>query len=264
MIAEQVLGIRLRRLGPTHPDTLWAMFTLANTLYTGSELAGARAWHEKVLSARRRELGAGHPDTLLSMTPSRMSSAIRASARRRGPSWKAGTLRDAGAAVSPGHSYRDGLPRLGPRHRPCSRVRGPGHPPGTGESPGLSSRRSRASPSFWASVGVALPARGMEGGHHRTRAVKRLSPTRPPGSASSWHESLAGGGSSGAGPSDVRGGGELDDRHLGGPRGEPLPAPRRRRYDGPDGHGHPTADARPADRASDNGGYVRLGPRLCN
>ena len=63
-IYEQLVEIRLRSLGPEHPETLEMMNTLGCCRHTLGETAAARELHEGVLEIRRRVQGPEHPDTL--------------------------------------------------------------------------------------------------------------------------------------------------------------------------------------------------------
>jgi len=66
-LEEDVLETRLRVLGVDHPDTLFAMATLAEKAQKLGYLAQARTLEEYTLEAMRRVLGADHPNTLIVM-----------------------------------------------------------------------------------------------------------------------------------------------------------------------------------------------------
>ena len=63
-LTSRALDIRLRVLGPRHPDTLYSMINLANSLADQGKLAEADKLYEQVLETSRRVLGPAHRTTL--------------------------------------------------------------------------------------------------------------------------------------------------------------------------------------------------------
>ena len=61
---EELLGDRLRVLGPDHPDTLTTRFNLAYWRDEVGDVAGAAAVFEELLADSLRRLGPDHPQTL--------------------------------------------------------------------------------------------------------------------------------------------------------------------------------------------------------
>ena len=66
--ARRAYDLRLRLLGPEHPDTLSSMHNLAFVLQKLGKFDEARTLNERALEIRRRVLGPEHPDTLASMS----------------------------------------------------------------------------------------------------------------------------------------------------------------------------------------------------
>jgi hypothetical protein len=67
LLAEAVVDVRTRMLGPEHPDTLSGMHSLARTMHDMGDLPGAYQLHQKLLAVRTRLLGPEHPATLSTM-----------------------------------------------------------------------------------------------------------------------------------------------------------------------------------------------------
>jgi tetratricopeptide (TPR) repeat protein len=63
-LREKVLALRRRVLGPEHPDTVFAMQTLANSFFSLSRWNEALTLREEVLAIRRKLHGVEHPDTV--------------------------------------------------------------------------------------------------------------------------------------------------------------------------------------------------------
>jgi hypothetical protein len=61
---REVLGDRLRVLGPDHPDTLATRHAVAYEMAQLGDHAGALAEYRDVLAAKLRVLGPDHPSTL--------------------------------------------------------------------------------------------------------------------------------------------------------------------------------------------------------
>ena len=64
---EAARALRVRVLGEEHPDTLAAMFALAEVYLYEDKIAAAQPLFAKVLEIQRRVLGEEHPETLTSM-----------------------------------------------------------------------------------------------------------------------------------------------------------------------------------------------------
>ena len=62
-----MLTLRIKVLGPEHPDTVWAMGNLANSYDHAGRQDEALKLHEEVLTLLRKLLGPEHPDTLWAM-----------------------------------------------------------------------------------------------------------------------------------------------------------------------------------------------------
>jgi hypothetical protein len=67
LLAEAVVDVRTRNLGPEHPDTLRGMHSLALTMHDMGHLPEAYNLHQKLLVVRTRVLGPEHPATLSTM-----------------------------------------------------------------------------------------------------------------------------------------------------------------------------------------------------
>ena len=66
-LQEKARDYYLATFGPEHPDTLAAMFNLANSYFDAGRLDEALKLREKVLPLRRKVNGPEHPDTLRAM-----------------------------------------------------------------------------------------------------------------------------------------------------------------------------------------------------
>jgi tetratricopeptide (TPR) repeat protein len=63
---ERALAIRLRVLGPEHPDTAMSLDKLARLLQDQGDLEGACPMFERALTIREKSLGPEHSDTATS------------------------------------------------------------------------------------------------------------------------------------------------------------------------------------------------------
>jgi tetratricopeptide (TPR) repeat protein len=66
-LAERVLAIYEKALGPDHPHTATSLNNLGGLLDSQGDLAGARSYYEQALAIRQRTHGPDHPDTALSL-----------------------------------------------------------------------------------------------------------------------------------------------------------------------------------------------------
>jgi hypothetical protein len=66
-LAQAVVAVRHRTVGPEHPDTLHAMGNLAAMLAQGGMAAAARVVHEQLVAGRRSVFGERHPATIAAM-----------------------------------------------------------------------------------------------------------------------------------------------------------------------------------------------------
>ena len=60
----EILNVRVRELGPEHPDTLQSRHTMAVGFFNLGRVQDAVWLNEETLRIRERVLGAEHPDTL--------------------------------------------------------------------------------------------------------------------------------------------------------------------------------------------------------
>jgi tetratricopeptide (TPR) repeat protein len=66
-LEREVLAVRIRLLGPEHPDTLQTEHALANNLDYAGKYSDAENLYRQILAVQRRVLGQEHAATLLTM-----------------------------------------------------------------------------------------------------------------------------------------------------------------------------------------------------